>query len=100
VLRHTGAVGHAIEIQRAVAERFAHRLEIGNGDARGKESRIVGQRGQAVTGGLEYLFLAVSTLDDVIVDITIHVRRRAGAALVDEQDVTVAADVFESARVG
>ncbi len=59
----------------------------------------MGQRGQALLRHHEHLLLAEPALDDVLVDIAVHARRRPGAALVDEQDVAMAAHMLESVRV-
>ena len=75
MLRNTGAVGNAVEIQRPVVHRLASDLEVGDRDAGRKEPRIVGQLGQAIARNLEHLLLAVLALDDVLIDVAVHARR-------------------------
>ena len=100
VLRHARAIGIAVEIDALVSEQHAHRVEIAHRDT-GRVHAQVGLLRELVAaldvGRADFDF--VEALEEVLVAvIAVEAMRTARAALVDENDVAIAAHAIERAR--
>ena len=98
-LRHSRAVGGAVEIDLLITERDARPLEVLHGDARGVVAYALAVAREAIEGRLLHGRQLVARLAPVLRIIAKERFGQAGAALIDEHDVVVAIDARKGAGV-
>ena len=100
VLRHARAIGAAVEIDALVAERAPHRVEIAHRDAGGVHAQVGFLR--QLVAALDVLgpdFDLVDALENILVAVVaVEAVRTAGAALIHQHDVAIAAHAIERRR--
>ena len=98
VLRDSRAVRDAVEIQRAIAERGAHVVEIADGDAGRVVARIARQRRQALLHRCLQLLRIEHDEFGIVRQLAVQPVRAPGAPLIDQHQVAVAPDARERRR--
>ena len=96
MLSDPGSVRDAIKIEFRIAELFSQCLEVRHSNTRREVSGIVWQRLETGPCFFDRFFAGMAALDDVFVDIATKWRGLARAALIEQDDVTLLPNRFES----